>query len=171
MGLERWELEFPFMRRHSKEHIARDPSLKEKDVEQTRKSCEKFRYNPVTIINFLEGTRFTAKKYQHQQSGYRHLLIPRAGGLAFTLAAMNGQLHRLLDVTIVYPEGIPSYWDYACGRVKRIQIHVRQLPIAAELLGDYREDPVFRAHFQRWVNDLWQQKDEQINRMKQGGKN
>lgn len=171
LGLAWWALEFPFMRRHTKEQIARDPSLQGKDIEQTRKACEKFRYNPVTIINFLEGTRFTPIKYAQQKSSYRHLLMPKAGGLAFTLAAMNGQLHRLLDVTIYYPEGIPTYWDYACGRVKGIQVHIRQLPISAELIGDYTEDADFRAGFQQWVNQLWQRKDDLIEAMKSGGKN
>lgn len=171
LGLAWWALEFPFMRRHTKEQIARDPSLQGKDIEQTRKACEKFRYNPVTIINFLEGTRFTAAKYNHQQSSYRHLLMPKAGGLAFTLAAMNGQLHRLLDVTIYYPDGIPTYWDYACGRVKRIQVHIRQLPIPTELIGNYTEDAEFRVYFQQWVNQLWRHKDNLIESMKASGKN
>lgn len=171
LGLAWWALEFPFMRRHTKAQIARDPSLQGKDIEQTRKACEKFRHNPVTIINFLEGTRFTPAKYTQQQSTYRHLLMPRAGGLAFTLAAMNGQLHRLLDVTIYYPEGIPTYWDYACGRVKRIRIHIRQLPIPVELIGNYAEDAAFRANFQQWVNQLWRYKDELIESMKSSGKN
>lgn len=171
LGLAWWALEFPFMRRHTKEQLARDPSLQGKDIAQTRKACEKFRYNPVTIINFLEGTRFTRAKYIQQKSSYRHLLMPKAGGLAFTLAAMNGQLHRLLDVTIHYPEGIPTYWDYACGRVKRIQVHIRQVPIPAELIGDYTEDAEFRAGFQQWVNQLWQRKDDLIESMKPTGKN
>jgi 1-acyl-sn-glycerol-3-phosphate acyltransferase len=171
LGLAWWALEFPFMRRHTKEQLARDPSLQGKDIAQTRKACEKFRYNPVTIINFLEGTRFTRAKYIQQKSSYRHLLMPKAGGLAFTLAAMNGQLHRLLDVTIHYPEGIPTYWDYACGRVKRIQVHIRQVPIPAELIGDYTEDAEFRAGFQQWVNQLWQRKDDLIESMKSTGKN
>lgn len=171
LGLAWWALEFPFMRRHTKAQIARDPSLQGKDIEQTRKACEKFRHNPVTIINFLEGTRFTPAKYAQQQSTYRHLLMPRAGGLAFTLAAMNGQLHRLLDVTIYYPEGIPTYWDYACGRVKSIRIHIRQLPIPVELIGNYAEDAAFRANFQQWVNQLWRHKDELIESMKSSGKN
>lgn len=169
LGLALWGLDFPHMRRYSKAKLARHPELKGKDVEQTRKACERFRHHPVTIINFLEGTRFTPAKHAQQNSPYRHLLMPRAGGLAFTLRAMNGQLHRLLDVTILYPEGIPTYWDYACGRIKRIQVHIRQLPIPAEMIGDYTEDAGFRAHFQRWVNQLWHDKDEILEEMKSGG--
>lgn len=171
LGLALWGLDFPYMRRYSKAKLARHPELKGKDVEQTRKACVRFRYHPVTIINFLEGTRFTPVKHQQQRSPYRHLLLPKAGGLAFTLSAMGGQLHRLLDVTIVYPEGIPTYWDYACGRVKRIQVHIRQIPVPPELIGDYSNDLQFRVNFQQWVNDLWQQKDEQIESMKQSIKN
>ncbi|HSC67523.1 MAG TPA: acyltransferase [Cellvibrio sp.] len=165
LGLAWWALDFPFMHRHTKAQIARDPSLQGKDIEQTRKACEKFRHNPVTIINFLEGTRYTHEKYTQQKSSYRHLLMPKAGGLAFTLAAMDGQLHRLLDVTIYYPAGIPTYWDYACGRVKEIRVHIRQLPIPAELIGDYIEDAEFRAGFQQWVNQLWREKDDLIDSM------
>lgn len=159
LGLALWGLDFPSMRRYSKAKLERHPELKGKDIEETRKACERFRHHPVTIINFLEGTRFTPVKQALQGSPYRHLLLPKAGGLAFTLAAMGGQLHRLLDVTIYYPEGIPRYWDYACGRVKRIRVHIRQLPIPAELIGDYSENTVFRTRFQQWVNQLWQEKD------------
>ena len=171
LGLALWGLDFPHMRRYSKAKLERHPELKGKDVEQTRKACERFRHHPVTIINFLEGTRFTPAKQAQQNSPYRHLLMPKAGGLAFTLGAMNGQLHRMLDVTIHYPEGIPTYWDYACGRVKRIQVHIRQLPIPPELIGDYPEDAGFRVNFQQWVNQLWQHKDNLIESMKSSGKN
>ncbi len=165
LGLALWGLDFPSMRRYSKAKLERHPELKGKDIEQTRKACERFRHHPVTIINFLEGTRFTETKHTQLQSPYRHLLPPKAGGLAFTLAAMGGQLHRLLDVTIYYPEGIPTYWEYACGRVKRIRVHIRQLPIPPELIGDYSEDAAFRARFQLWVNQLWQEKDELLHAM------
>jgi 1-acyl-sn-glycerol-3-phosphate acyltransferase len=167
LGIAWWALEFPFMRRYSKQELERNPALKGRDVEETRRACEKYRHSPVSIINFLEGTRFTPQKHTAQASPYAHLLIPKAGGLAFTLAAMDGQLHRLLDVTIYYPDGIPTYWDYASGRVKRVRVHLRQRPIPPELLGDYANDMAFRQIFQVWVNDLWQEKDELLARMAQ----
>jgi 1-acyl-sn-glycerol-3-phosphate acyltransferase len=165
LGLAWWALEFPFMRRYSKAEIAKNPELKGKDIEKTRQACEKFRHNPVTIINFLEGTRFTPTKYAQQKSSYQHLLMPKAGGMAFTLAAMDGQLHSLLDVTIYYPEGRPSYWDYACGKVKQIRVHVRELPIPQAMLGDYSEDADFRVRFQAWVNQIWLEKDALLVQM------
>jgi 1-acyl-sn-glycerol-3-phosphate acyltransferase len=159
LGLAWWALEFPFMRRYSKAEITKNPELKGKDIEATRKACEKFRHTPVTIINFLEGTRFTPAKYAQQNSSYANLLMPKAGGLAFTLAAMNGQLHSLLDVTLYYPEGRPSYWDYVCGKVGVIQVYVRELPIPSEMLGNYGDDAKFREKFQLWVNQIWLEKD------------
>ena len=165
LGLAWWALEFPFMRRYTKAEIAKNPELKGKDIEKTQHACEKFRHNPVTIINFLEGTRFTPAKYSQQKSVYQHLLMPKAGGLAFTLAAMNGQLHSLLDVTLYYPEGRPSYWDYACGKVKRIAVHVRELPIPNEMLGNYSDDAEFRERFQAWVNQIWLEKDTLLAQM------
>src|SRR5690606_12310775 len=116
LGLAFWALDFPYMRRHSKEEIARDPSLAGRDLEMTRRQCERYASHPVTIISYLEGTRFTEDKHRKQHSPYKHLLIPKAGGLAFTLAAMGGRLQHLLDVTIHYPEGVPTFWDYVCGR-------------------------------------------------------
>ncbi len=166
LGLAWWALEFPFMRRYTKAEIAKNPQLKGKDIEKTREACEKFRHNPVTIINFLEGTRFTPAKYAQQKSVYRHLLMPKAGGLAFTLGAMNGQLHSLLDVTLYYPEGRPSYWQYACGKVKRICVQVRERPIPAGMLGNYSDDAEFRERFQAWVNQIWQEKDALLEQMK-----
>lgn len=164
MGLAWWALDFPFMKRYSKAELAKKPHLQGKDIETTRKACEKFRFKPVTVMNFVEGTRFTQGKHDKQQSPYRHLLKPKAGGVAFVLGAMGQQLHKILDVTIHYPERIPTFWDYISGAVHAINVKVRVLPITDQLLGDY-QDPAFRASFQQWVNELWQYKDQQLQQM------
>lgn len=163
LGLALWGLDFPSMRRSSKAQIAKDPSLRGKDLERTKKACENFRHHPVTIINFLEGTRFTAAKHREQQSIYKHLLMPKAGGMAFALNAMDGQLKELLDVTIYYEGGAPSYWNYACGRVSAIHVHVERTPIKTDMLGDYENDPEFRQRFQTWLNGLWARKDKALD--------
>lgn len=164
MGLAWWALDFPFMKRYSKAELARKPELQGKDIETTRKACAKFRFKPVTVMNFVEGTRFTKGKHDKQQSPYQHLLKPKAGGVAFVLGAMGQQLHKILDVTIHYPERIPTFWDYISGAVHAIRVQVRVLPITEQLLGDY-QDPAFRASFQQWVNELWQYKDQQLQQM------
>ncbi len=168
LGIAWWALDFPFMRRHTKEQIARRPELKGRDVETTRAACEKFRYTPVTIFNFMEGTRLTPAKHKNQNSPYKNLLKPRAGGTAFVLEAMGESLHTMLDVTIVYPEGRSGIWDYLCGRVGKIVIDIRTREIPPRFLGmNYQNDRDVRVDFQRWVSELWAEKDTRIEELKQ----
>ena len=165
IGICWWALDFPFMKRYSAAFLAKHPELKGKDVETTRKACEKFRYKPVSVMNFLEGTRFTPEKHEKQQAPYAHLLKPKAGGISFVLNAMGEHLHKLLDVTIYYPKGSPSFWDYISGKVQDIRVRVRVLPIEPGWIGDY-EDPQYRQQFQQWVNQLWLDKDQQLATLK-----
>ncbi|EIM03285.1 acyltransferase [Rhodanobacter sp. 115] len=165
LGPAWWALDFPFMKRYSRETLERHPELRGKDMEATRRACEKFRRMQVSVMNFAEGTRFTPAKHDAQASPYRHLLRPKAGGLAFVLDAMGDALHAILDVSIVYPEGPCSMKDLVAGRVHEVRVHVSERPIEASLRGDYEADPVFREHFQTWVNELWRAKDACIERM------
>lgn len=166
MGLCWWALDFPFMKRYSKQLLKKRPELKGKDIATTRKACEKFRFKPVSIMNFVEGTRFTQAKHDKQQSPFQHLLKPKAGGTAFVLGTMGEQLHKLLDVTIHYPHGIPSFWDYISGKVHAITVNIKVLPISKELIGDYN-DQAYRERFQQWLNQLWVEKDQQLALLEQ----
>ena len=138
-------------------------------METTRKQCAKFKDYPVSVMNFLEGTRFTKQKHQTQQSPYRHLLSPKAGGAALVLSSMGDYLSNVLDVTIVYPEN-PSritFWMLLAGQIPRILVRVNVLPIPEDVVGkDYVQDPVFREKIQQWVNRLWQEKDHLIGTLK-----
>ena len=113
-------------------------------------------------MNFVEGTRFTAEKHRKQRSPYSHLLKPKAGGIAFVLAAMGDQLHSILDVTIAYPEGAMSFWSFLCGKVTQIKVRVESLPISEEVCGDYFQDREFRKRFRSWLNALWAEKDKRM---------
>jgi 1-acyl-sn-glycerol-3-phosphate acyltransferase len=166
LGPAWWALDFPFMKRYSRETLLRHPELQGKDMEATRRACEKFRHMPVSVMNFAEGTRFTPAKHDAQSSPYRYLLRPKAGGLAFVLDAMGDALHAILDVTIVYPNGPCTLMDLIAGRVHDIRVHVRELPIEPGLTGSYDEDVAFRGRVKRWVNTLWSEKDAQAARMR-----
>ena len=171
LGVAWWALDFPFMHRHTKDQIAKRPELKGKDIAATQAACEKFRYTPVTIFNFMEGTRFTPEKHERQKSPYKHLLKPRAGGTAFVLGAMGEMIHTMLDVTIVYPDGRAGFWDYLCGRIRRIIIEVKTREIPDEFLGmDYENNRETRIAFQRWVSEIWAEKDRRIEELKTEGK-
>ena len=163
IGLAWWALDFPFMRRHSKSALRRRPELRGQDRETTRRACEKFARVPTCVMNFAEGTRFSPAKQRAQASPYRHLLKPKAGALALALHAMGEQFHSLLDVTIVYPEGVPSFWDFLCGCTPRVVVRVVQRAIPSAFChGDYAGDAAFRAALHRWLAGLWEHKDRQI---------
>jgi len=168
LGLAWWGLDYPFMKRYSKAFLEKHPELKGKDLEITKAACELFKRQPVTVVNYLEGTRFTEAKRQEQQSPYRYLLKPKAGGVAFVLAALGEQLDALLDVTIVYPGNqAPGFWALLNGSISRviIDIQVRELDPAL-WTGDYENDPEFRQTVQAWVNQLWSAKDQRIEELR-----
>ncbi len=165
VGQACWLLDFPFMRRHSRDAIARHPELRLQDIATTRQACEKFKHIPITLVNFLEGTRFTKDKQRKQKSPFQYLLKPKAGGVAFALAAMNNQLKQLLDVTIVYHPHRASFWQFCCGEVTKVTVLIKVLPIPAAWLGDYLQDKAFRQAFQQEINQLWQEKDQQIKEL------
>lgn len=164
IGLAFWALDYPFMKRYSRAHLEKHPEDRGRDLEITRKACEKFHDLPVTVVNFLEGTRFSPAKHQQQKAPYQYLLKPKSGGMAFVMAALGEQMHSLLDVTIVYPEEqAPGFWQLISGQVERVIVDIRSREVPAELFhGDYSNDPVFREHFQAWVTRLWQEKDQRI---------
>jgi 1-acyl-sn-glycerol-3-phosphate acyltransferase len=164
LGLAFWALDYPFMKRYSKAYLARHPEMAGKDLEITRRACERFKDLPVTVVNYLEGTRFTAAKQAQQGSPYQHLLKPKAGGVAFTLATLGPQLDALLDVTLVYPGGqAPGFWALISGQVPRVIMDIRTRELDAQLwAGDYEGDPQFRQYVQAWVSALWQDKDARI---------
>ena len=163
IGLCWWALEFPFMKRYSKAYLEKYPEKQGQDLATTRKACERYKSNPVSVFNFLEGTRFTAEKHVLQESPFKHLLRPKAGGIAFVLDAMGEQLQGLVNVTLYYPAGRPGLWDLLSGNIKRIVMRVEVLPIPEQYIGQsYDQNPAYRAEFQGWVNQLWQAKDQQL---------
>ena len=167
LGLAWWALDFPFMKRYSREITKKRPELKGKDIEITRRACKKFKTVPVSIMKFVEGTRFTTGKHRRQESPYNHLLKPKAGGVAFVLAAMGEHLNHVLDITIVYPTGPKSFWTLLCGKISHIKVRVKSLPLTGEILGDYFEDREFRERYHNWLNTLWNEKDRRIETMMQ----
>lgn len=170
LGLCWWALDFPFMTRTSKSQLKKNPKLRGKDLETTRKACEKFKEMPVSVVNFVEGTRFTEQKHARQSSPFPHLLKPKAGGIAFVMQAMGEQISKVVNVTIHYPDGIPTFMDFAGGKVKQINVHVDIRPVSKELIGDYTGDSEFRVGFQSELNRLWEEKELTLQQLEQNHK-
>lgn len=154
LGLAWWALEFPFLARSA---------TASKDLETIREAAAKFKIVPVSVMNFVEGTRFSPEKRERQGSHFTHLLKPKAGGLAFILSSMRAELHSILDVTIAYPGGTPTMWDFLCGRAEEIRVRVREIPVAAELVGDFGTDRAYRRLFTGWLRELWAEKDRELD--------
>ena len=156
IGLSWWALDFPFMRRRA--------DTVEQDLEAARKACEKFRQTPTSVMNFLEGTRFSPETHAEQKSPYRHLLKPKGAGIGVVLEHLADKFTQVLDVTIAYPDGVPSFIDVMAGRMGRVQLHVRALPVP-DTLQPPAGQSLSPMAVQRWVMQLWKQKDAQLERM------
>lgn len=164
-GLACYFLDFPMLSRHTPEEIKKNPALKGKDVENTRKVCNKLKEFPTTIISFAEGTRFTPAKSKRQQSPYQYLLKPKAGGIAIVLEEMKDYLSGIVNVTLLYPKNNLNLWHFASGNFSEIIVSYEVLPITLDLIGNYDENREFRVQLQQWLNQVWQRKDDLLKQL------
>nr|WP_319555411.1 acyltransferase [uncultured Vibrio sp.] len=161
IGLACWALDMPFMRRYSREYLIRNPHKRGEDLATTRRSCAKFKHTPTTVVNYVEGTRFTLEKQRLSKPRYQHLLQPKSGGIAYTLAAMGDQFDNIIDVTLAYPENTHKpFKDMLMGRMSKIVVRVKVLPVDEQVQGDYFNDKPYKRQFQQWLGGVWQEKDQ-----------
>lgn len=160
VGQAMYVLGFPYVKRVTKAQIRANPELRTADRDNVAAACEGFKNHPTTILNFVEGTRRTAEKHERQSNEYKHLLRPKIGGLGYVLEDMDEHLHRLLDVTIVYPTGVPTFWEFLKGKCPRVEIEVTPYEIPEEIVD--ANDNERRAALAQWVKSIWIAKDERI---------
>jgi 1-acyl-sn-glycerol-3-phosphate acyltransferase len=164
LGIAWWALDMPFMKRYSPSFLAKNPHMKGKDLETTRRACRKFHDTPTSILNFIEGTRFSEKKREERKSPYRNLLQPRAGGFAMAVSSMGELFTSVVDATLIYPEGPARFWDMCCGSHVRVIVDFRERSLEDWLIaGDYEHDREFRRRMHRWLSDVWDDKDALID--------
>lgn len=160
MGFAWWALDFPFMRRQGGKDVA-------KDLATARQSCEKFKLIPTSVISFAEGTRFTAAKHAKQGSPHQHLLKAKVGALAMALDTMGPLFTAMIDVTIVYPDGVPSFADLLSGRVRNVKVHIEEVPIPSTFSqAEGSVGGALRPQLQSWINERWVHKDALIAQMR-----
>ncbi len=166
VGQAAWALDFPFMRRYSPEYLEKHPEKRGRDLEATRIACRRYRDVPVTILNYVEGTRFTPEKHAEQQSPYKHLLRPRVGGIGFVVASMAEELDAIYDVTIVYPKQGVTILDLLTNKLPWIVVDMHRLEIPPELTTSaITEKGPARDRFRAWVEERWREKDELIEKI------
>ena len=164
LGIAWWALDFPFMRRFSAEYLAKNPHMKGKDLEITKKACEKFKEYPISVVNFVEGTRFSVEKHKKQHSKFRNLLKPKSGGVGFVLGSMGTQMKYLVQVSIKYSPTAPTTWGYLTGDFERVNIYIEKIEIPDNLKNrNYITDMPFRKNLQAWLNELWHNTDNKLD--------
>lgn len=164
VGLGMYVLGFPYVKRATKAQIARNPDLKGADRENIRKTCDRLRYYPSSLLNFVEGTRYTSEKHGRQRAAHRNLLNVKVGGLSYVVAEMGSTLHRMIDITIAYPAGVPTFWEFLQGRCPRIDVHIEALQIPAEII-DQSDEREQRRLLAAWLDHRWRSKDNRIDVM------
>ncbi len=173
LGLAFYFLDFPMMKRHSKEQIAKNPALKGKDIEEANRACNLIRNKPFTLLNYIEGTRYNKSKHDYQKSPFKHLLKPKAGGLSLAISSLGDEIDGILDMTVVYPDypdEPPSYDKLWRGEIKRLGVDIRPLAMPEELFakikaGGYSKDEQAKAEMFAWIDEVWQEKDKRIEKM------
>jgi 1-acyl-sn-glycerol-3-phosphate acyltransferase len=163
IGLAWWALDMPFLKRYTKEQIKKNPSLRGKDVIEMKKSFGRFARYPVSIFSFAEGTRFTKAKHASQDSPYEQLLRPKSGGIGLTLSTMP-YIKKVLDFTIKYDSKNRTFWDFLCGRMSNVEIHVNIIDVPESLIQkNYTEDEKFREELKEWLYSIWEAKNKFLN--------
>jgi 1-acyl-sn-glycerol-3-phosphate acyltransferase len=119
---------------------------------------------PYWIVLFAEGTRFTkeklARSHKHAEKNKlpltKHVLLPRPTGFAASVIGLrDGHLDAVYDVTIGYPEGVPTLWQYSCGFCREAHLHVRRYPIS--------ELPLEKPGLSEWIIERFQEKDRMLD--------
>jgi len=151
--------DYPLLQRGSMKGAVSPKGRFARDTQSLEKAFSRFIRYPASVINLVEGTRFTKEKARVQNSPYQHLLNPRAGGLAIIFSIPGVNVRTLLDATIVYDCERPTFWNFLCGKCGRVVVKVKEYGL--ETLSEGRDfDSVAK-----WINSIWVKKDLEIGRI------
>jgi 1-acyl-sn-glycerol-3-phosphate acyltransferase len=167
VGLICWAYDFPFVRRYTKQELWDRPERKGKDKKALKSTLSRFDETPGSIVNFAEGTRYSPAKSKHQKSPYRFLLSPKVGGLSVILQSMGDQLHQILDLTLTYDSSRLNFWDFLCGKCRRVVVQVSHIaPEKAFVKSKSDLTNVLPEEVADWINTLWEFKDHLVQEMR-----
>lgn len=168
VGLACYALGMPFLRRYSREKLLKDPKLRQADINTTKKACRRLALSPSSLINFVEGTRYTPVKAKLARSQYKHLMPPKAASVAIALGEIGKDIDYVFNTTLAYPENCyprKPFIDMINGRLKDVYADVRIIKTSPEITGDYLGDKEYKHAFTMHLRDLWNEKDERIAAM------
>ena len=168
LGLACLGLGMPFLRRYSKQQLLKNPKLKYKDIESTNRACKRLIYSPSTLVNFVEGTRYTPQKAKLAKSSYEHLMPPKAASLGVALGQIGHDIDMLFNTTLRYPDNeTDPFFDMLKGRLKTVYATVEPIKVTDNLVGDYLNEKQFKYSFTLWLRNLWERKDKELSLMYQ----
>lgn len=140
-----------------------------RDQGMIRKTFDKFITHkiPLWLMIFPEGTRLTPEKLDRSQriaekkglKVLKNVLLPRTKGVVASIQGLRGHINAVYDFTIGFEGKVPTIIDLLLGRIKRIHLHVKRIPLAELPLSD--ED------LTRWVYGRFEEKDERLGRFAQ----
>lgn len=156
LGFGLWLLRFPYVRRGKREKGQTRQQLQQKNRQELQRAAAQFHERPISLLLFLEGTRFTSTKHAEQQSSYQNLLRPKVGGLAYSLEALANDVDRIVDVTINYHGEVPGFWHFVCGRCSQVDVLVDTIFITDD----------FTQNLKGEVTRVWQEKDRVLTTMR-----
>lgn len=164
IGQACYVLDYPIIKRYSHSKARKNSKLLQQSRQDLVDTCKKLQQRPTTVINFLEGTRFSEKK--HLKSPYKYLLPPQAGGTAVVMTELKQQINQVIDVTIYYPQKT-TLFSFLLGKVKNIKVEYDLITIDESWHGQFYIDRQYRAAINDKIKKLWQQKDNVIAKLQQ----
>jgi 1-acyl-sn-glycerol-3-phosphate acyltransferase len=141
------------------------------DRRRIKSTFERFRTEniPLWLNIFPEGTRYRADKVRDAQITAKHyqlplcehVLVPYAKAFETSILGLKNQVQAVYDITIGYPQGIPSLWQMLCGDVKQIEVHVDRFPLTAL--------PQDAQGIEQWLNERFWAKEQHLQRLQKSG--
>ncbi len=157
-------LDFPFVRRSKKADLIKNPELANRDLQNVREVCKKYKNRPFCILNFVEGHRRTPERMKKifKKNPYKFLLRAHSGGISVVATELRDQLHGFLDLTLIYPDDKSNFLDLMKGNVRAIQVVVEFIPITGVPIEENPEYAAMSKKMKRWIDERWQKKDERL---------
>jgi len=117
---------------------------------------------PMWLVSFPEGTRLTPEKleasqrFAGEQGMYvpRHTLVPRTKGFVASVKGLRSHVRAIYDLTIAYPKGVPTLWQYIQGFARKAFFHVKRYPIESLPSDD--------SALSSWLLDRFREKDARL---------
>ena len=82
-------------------------------------------------------------------------------------SATHRSAAMIRNYSVVYKSEKRDAWSFLCGDMSQVKILVKKYEIPEKLKEkNYLKDNQYREDFKMWIEDIWQQKDINIDKLK-----